>query len=177
MNFNFKKLNKGSSILELIFYVAIFGLTAVLVINSILVMLSSFKENNVNNYLSNNIKLIETISREIKNSDSITGLSSDNIKLAGTDALGNPRISQFVWDGTSVIFYENDVEIGALDSGNVDVLNLAFYQINSIVNDSVVDVNPLNSTAVTFQITLQSNYLGYSSVETFYNTLVLRGSY
>lgn len=177
MNFNFKKLNKGSSMLELIFYVAIFSLTAVLVINAILVMVSSFKENNVNNYLSHNIKLIETISREIKNSDAVTGLSSDNIKLSGTDSLGNPRTSQFLWDGNSVIFYENDVEIGALDSSNVDVLNLAFYQVNSIVDDSAGEVNPLNSTAISFEITLQSNYLGHSSVETFYNTLVLRGSY
>lgn len=175
-----KKQNKGNTLLELVFYIAIFSLTSVLVINSILSLVVSFKHNTVLNNLNNHTKILETISREIKNATSVSSITSTNLQLNGKDSLGNNKTSQFLLSGSNINFYENGVLVGVLNSPNVLVNDLSFVSLNHIrlgENYDAPSIVPLNTSLIKVSITLQSSFFGVSKTETFYNTLVLRGSF
>lgn len=176
----FKKLNKGYSMLELVFYIAIFSITALLVLNSILAMVSSFKENKAHNNLIQNSKIIEKISREIRNSESVNTISSSSLKLNNKDGAGNPRTSTFTLSGNDLNFYENDVLVGVLNPDNISVTSLTFTSVAFVRGDSVysaAEIVPLNSAAIKITLTLEVNSFGVIKSKTFYNTVVLRDSY
>jgi len=180
----FKKFNSGYGMLELVFYIAIFSITALLVLNSILTMLSSFKEVKANNNLIQSSKMLEKISREIRNSESIHTISSSSLKLNNKDDVGNPRTSTFTLSGTNLNFYENDVLVGTLNPANISVSSLVFTDIVLVYDDSAyisAEAAILNSDtgsdAVKIALTLEVNSFGVIKSKTFYNTVVLRESY
>jgi Tfp pilus assembly protein PilE len=176
----FKKLNKGYGILELVFYIAIFAVMSLLVINSILTMVSSFKETKANNNLIQSSKILEKISREIRNSESIHTISASSLKLNNQDSEGDPRTSTFTLSGDDLSFYENDILIDTLNPANISVTSLTFTNIVFVRNGSTYvaqDVVPLNSDAVKVAITLEVDTFGVVKSKTFYTTVVLRESY
>jgi len=176
----FKKLNKGYGILELVFYIAIFAIIALLVINSILTMVSSFKETKANNNLIQSSKILEKISREIRNSESIHTWSVSSLKLNNQDSAGNPRTSTFTLSGDDLNFYENDTLVGTLNPTNISVTSLTFTPVAFVRSTDVysaAEVVPLNSDAVKVALTLEVNSFGVIRSKTFYTTIVLRESY
>jgi len=180
----FKKLNKGYGMLELVFYIAIFSITALLVLNSILTMVSSFKETSANNTLIQSSKILEKISREIRNSESIHTISSSSLKLNNKNSAGNPRTSTFTLSGNDLNFYENDVLVGTLNPVNISVSSLVFTDIVLAYDDSAyisaeaaILNSDVSSDAVKVALTLEVNSFGVIKSKTLYTTVLLRGSY
>lgn len=172
---NFKKENKGYGLLELIFYIAIFSITAILVVNSIMTMVGAYKETSSNNHLIQSSKILERISREIRNSE-IYSINGDSITLTDKDS----STVTFTLSGGDISVYESGVLVGILNSSNLVVSDISFTPIISVRNGAAYDamaVVPLRSLGVKVSITMQSNRFGLLKEKTFYTSVVLRESY
>lgn len=173
--FNLKKNNRGYGLVELIFYVAIFSITSVLVLNSILTMVNAFKETSANNHLVQASKILERISREIRNAE-IYSIDGNSITLTDTDATS----VNFTFSNNDILLYESGTLLGPLNPANVRITSMSFSPVVSVRNGATYDagnVDPLGSSAVKVAITMQSNRFGLIKEKTFYTTIVLRESY
>ena len=129
-------------------------------------MVASFRKTQIVADINQTNQIIERLSREIRQADSIHTISSTNLKLNTTDTVGNPTTVTFTLSGTNLELRENDVLIGNLNPTTVAITALSFTQITNT-----------HSTAVKITMTVQSNRYGSTRTANFYDTLVLRGSY
>lgn len=163
----------GFSLIEIMVYLAIFTTLSILVINSFIVILSSFNTTNMNRKLleSGTISM-ERISREIrhaKNIDIMNSFLESNpgaLQLNSTDSSGNSMTIKFVNENSNLNLYKNDTLEGNLLGQNISVTNLTFNRITT-----------MQSEAIKIEMTLQ--YSGGNNIksENFYDTIVLRGGY
>lgn len=169
-----KTQNKnGFSLIEIMVYLAIFTTLSILVINSFIVILSSFNTTSMNRKLleSGTISM-ERISREIryaKNIDIVNSFLGSNpgaLQLNSTDSSGNFMTVKFINENSNLNLYKNDNLEGNLLGQNISVTNLIFSRITTT-----------ESEAVKIEMTLQ--YSGGNNIksENFYDTIVLRGGY
>ncbi len=161
-----KNKNSGFTVVEILFYIVIFVALSVVVINSLLVMTKSFKETTILTSLTSNGNIMESITREVKQANSIHTITANTLKLNTTDSGGAPRTVTFSLSGTNVQFSENDVVIGNLNSATVAVNSLSFTQITTA-----------ESRAVKISMTIRSTNDALSRTYEFYDTAVLRGLY
>lgn len=158
--------NRGSTIIELLFYIILFAMLSLVVINSLIVMTKSFKETTINKDLSESANILERISRDVKGSYSIQTISATSLKLNTADSVGANKTVQFSLSGTNIQVLENDVLIGNINSSNISVTALSFTQITTA-----------HGTAVKVSMTTQANRYASTRTADFYDTLVLRGDY
>lgn len=184
INFNKKQKNTGFSLLETLLYLSIFSLTAILVINSILVMLSSFREIAVNKDLASGAKILEILSREIRNADSIQIVENQSpflrsIVLNGTDELGASRVIRIDFENNEILLYEDDGLVGNLNSSNVIVNNLD-YEIIDFVREGDYDAletfDPITTT-IKIDLELESNRFGFNKIANFSTAILAREGY
>lgn len=163
-----KKKNQGLSMVELLFYIAVFSVLFLVVINSIIFMTRSFRETVVNTDLTQSTNIMERISRETRNATSIDTLSTDSLKLNTIDPITELASTiRFTLSGTNVELYDgSNVLVGNLNSPNVSVTSLSFTQITTT-----------EGTAVKIFMTVKSNHYNSVRTENFYDTVVLRGDY
>lgn len=179
-----KQKNKGSSLLEMVFYLALFSLTSVLVINAILTMLTSFREVSINKDLSSGAKILEIISREVRNSQSLQITENQNpflrsLTLNGLDDLGNPRIIRIDFANNDVSLYEDGVLVGNLNSDNIIVNNLNFEIIDFIREGDYDAVETFDEVSTTLKIylELQSNRFNSTKTVDFTTSIIAREGY
>lgn len=156
----------GYAILEIIFYIAIFSILSVAVIDSLIIMTKSFKETTIKGELAQSASIVEKISREIKQSYGINSLSTTDLVLNTMDSVGASKTVRFVLSDTDIQFYDNGTLVGNLNTNNIDITNLSFSEITTA-----------KGKAVRLSLSLRSNHDTLGRVENFYNTVVLRGSY
>jgi len=170
---NTQKKN-GYSIIEIIIYLAIFTALSILVINSFIVILSSFNKTDINRKLleSGSVSM-ERISREIrqaKNVDitnSTIGTNPGVLQLNTTDSGGNTIYVKFKKENDgSLKIYENSVNGNNLLTQYITATNLIFRRITTT-----------QSEAVKIEMTLEYSRGGITRSENFYDTVVLRGGY
>lgn len=165
-----KQLNKGLSIVELIFYVAIFTVLLLVVINSMIVMTKSYQETSINTDLTQSSNIMERLSRQIRNGGSISSITATSLKVAPPDSAFVPPSdanTRFTLSGTNIEVYDGrDTLVGNLNSPNVAVTALSFTQINTA-----------KGTAIKIALTVQSTRYRSVRTESFYDTIVLRGDY
>lgn len=163
------KLNnkkRGSSLVELIFYICIFSVLSLAVINSMLTMVKSLKETSLVRDLMGGSSVLERMSREIRQANSINTTSSSDIVLNTKDGLGNSKTIEFALSGSDILLKENGVLTGNLNSPNLIITGLSFSQITTV-----------KGTAVKFSISAKSSRDLTNRIENFYDTIVLRGDY
>lgn len=160
------KRNRGSSVLELLFYIAFFATLSLLVIDAMITMAKSFKETSVQMELMQGGNIIEKISREIRQADSINSISASDLKLNTKDDSGADKTEEFLLSSPNIQFLENNILTGNLNTPNITVTSLVFSQINTT-----------QSKAVKISLTIKSNNDKLSRAVDFYDTVVLRGSY
>lgn len=170
-----KTQNKnGFSIVEVIIYLAIFTAISILVINSFIVILSSFNTTNMNRkILESGTVVMERISREIrqaKNIDianSFLDINPGVLQLNSTDNEGSPITIKFKReDNGELNLYKNDNLEGNLLGNNLSVTSLIFSRIAMT-----------QSEAVRIRMTLEYSEGNNTKTENFYNTIILRDSY
>jgi hypothetical protein len=163
------KINKnknGYAILELLFYISFFTLLSLVVINAMITMAQSFKEMETYTRLLQGGTIMERISREIRQAESIGLISANSLKLNTTDDAGIAKTVGFLLVGSNIEFRENDVLIGNLNAPDVIISGLTFTTINTT-----------EGTGIKIVLTAQSANDKYNRSADFYDTVVLRGSY
>lgn len=167
------KNKKGYSIIEILVYLAIFTAVSILVINSFIVILSSFNTTNMNRkLLESGSVVMERMSREIRQASTVDivnstlGSSPGVLQLNSTDGSDNPMVMKFAVVGQALNIYRDGDSLGNLLDQNVSVTSLIFRRISTT-----------NSEAVKIEMTLFYSKGQISKSVNFYDTIILRGGY
>ncbi|MFA6251339.1 MAG: hypothetical protein WC603_01800 [Candidatus Paceibacterota bacterium] len=160
---------KGYSLIEIIIYLAIFTALSILVINSFILILSSFNTTNTNRkLLESGVVSMERMSREMRRAQGVTFNSSSNIVLIGVGGFGDPSTVKFVGEDGALNIYKNDnlEPEGNLLGPNVSLSSLVFRHITTT-----------ESEGIKIEMTLEYSSGNISKSANFYNTIIFRGSY
>ena len=163
---NYKNLNDGYTIFELLFYISFFALLSLLVINAMVTMTKSFKETAIQAELAQSGSIMEKMSREIRQAYDISSINSTDLNLNTTDSAGAEKTVEFLLSGSNVQFLENSVLTGNLNAPNIVVTGLSFTQIITG-----------KGKAVKIVLSIRSSNDSLARVQDFYDTVVLRGNY
>lgn len=163
---NIKKTNSGYALLETIFYIFLFAILSIAVINAMITMTKSFKETAIQSELMQGGNIIERISREVRQAYAINSISANNLKLNTKDGAGANKTIEFSLSGSDIRLLDNDVFTANLNTSNITVTSLTFTQITTV-----------KGTAVKIFLTIKSNHDSQNRNENFYDTIVLRGDY
>ncbi|MEX2028996.1 MAG: hypothetical protein WD963_00750 [Candidatus Paceibacterota bacterium] len=161
-----KPLSGGYAVLELLFYIALFSILSLVVINAMITMARSFRETSLQAEFVQSGNIMERISREIRQAYDINSITTSSLKLNIKDNLGAEKTVEFLLSGSNVQILENDVLVGNLNSPNTTVTGLTFTQITTAEGKAV---------KIFFSVQSSNDTLGRT--HNFYNTVVLRGSY
>jgi len=157
---------KGYAILELLFYIALFSILSLVVINAMIIMARSFKETALQAEFMQGGGIMERISREIRASYSINSISANNLKLNTKDDAGANKTVEFLLSGSNIQLLENDVITGNLNNPDMIITDLSFTEITTAEGKAV---------KVFFSFNSSNDVLGRT--QDFYDTIVLRGNY
>jgi len=169
---NFRKKGNlvwGYSIIEIIVYLAIFTALSILVINSFILILSSFNTTNINRkLLESGVVSMERMSREIRKAQGAILNGPSDVLLIGVGGFGNPSRTRFVNENGELNLYKNNnlEKEGNLLGQNISLTSLVFRYITTV-----------ESKAIKIEMTLQYSLGNNNKSENFYNTIVLRGGY
>lgn len=158
----------GYTLLEVLFYIALFSILTFVVIDSLITMTRAFRQTTVQADLMSASSFMERISREIRQASSVNSISASDLKLNTKDELGNDKTVRFLLSGTDVQFFENDILTGNLNTPNIQVTALSFTHIT---------IPTSNGKAVKFSLSAKSSRDTTNRVKNFYNTINFRGDY
>lgn len=171
MNFlRFK--NKGTSLVELLIYVAILALILVTLINMILVIGRTYGRLKSSRAIETVGEVaLEQMVREIRkasavNPTSVLGTSPGKLILVTIDDAGNPATMEFSLIGEAIYQRFNEGAYQPLTASSSAVTNLIFRELANG-----------RTKAVRAELTAQSGEGTAFRSENFYTTIVLRGSY
>ncbi|OIO29940.1 hypothetical protein COX93_00325 [Candidatus Nomurabacteria bacterium CG_4_10_14_0_2_um_filter_30_12] len=161
-----KNWKGGYVLLETVFYILLFAILSIAVIDSLITMTKAFKETMIQSELMQGGNVMERISREVRQAYGINLITANSLKINTKDSDGVNKTVEFLLSGADIRLLENDVFTGNLNTSNVTITDINFTQINT-----------LKGTAVKIFLTVKSNYDLQNRNETFYDTVVLRGDY
>lgn len=159
----------GYSLVEILIYLAIFTVLSILVINSFIIILSSFNATSINRkLLESGLSSMERVSREIRQSKDIdiANSSSTILQLNSTNSLNNNTIIKIASENGDLNLYEDNNLVGNLLNENISLTNLMFRRISTT-----------EGQAVKIEMTLEYSRGNNIKSENFYNTIILRGGY
>ena len=152
---------RGYAILELLFYIALFSILSLVVIEAMITMAQSFKETAIQAELAQSGTIMERMSREIRQANNISSISATDLVLnigSGT--------SEFKFISSNIQFWQNGSSVGNLNSLNIVVTGLTFTQIITT-----------KGKAVKIALSVRSSNDSAARIFDFYDTIVLRGAY
>jgi len=161
-----KRNSAGYTIVELFFYISLFTVLSVVVINAMITMSQSFRETSVQGEFIEAGNIMEKISREIRGAISVSSISNTDLVLNTKDSSGVSKTVEFLVSGNNLQFLDNGSLVGNLNTGNIIVSGTSFTGITTAqgyaikVSFAVSSVNDSRNRTVTFN-----------------DTIVLRGSY
>src|SRR3989344_3183177 len=161
-----RKTKGGYKLIEILFYIALFSVLTLAIINSFITMTKAFKEISIQSDLVQSSLVIERMSREIRQAYGINSIATSDLKLNTKDEADNNKTVRFVLSGTNIQLYENDVLTGNLNTPNIQAVDLSFAQITTV-----------NGNAIKVSLSVKSGRDTINRVENFYNTVLLRGDY
>jgi hypothetical protein len=156
----------GYAILETLFYISLFAILSIAVIDALITMTKAFKETTTQSELMQGGNMMEKISREIRQANDVRILNENDIELDSIDSNGDNRTIEFKFSASNIEFIENNTLIDNLNTANIAVVDLNFRQINTT-----------KGVAVKVRLTVKSNHDLLGRNESFYDTVVLRGKY
>ena len=105
-----KKNNNGYSLIEMIFYIALFAMLTTVIINAMMTMTKSFKEVSIQREITQGGEIMERISREIRQANKVYSLNTSNDLVLDTkDVSGNSKLIEFRLINNSVQLIESSV--------------------------------------------------------------------
>ena len=164
---NIKKNKNGYAVLELIFYIALFVVLSLVVIDAMITMARSFRETSIQAEFVQSGTIMERMSREIRASYDIDVTSTNtDLKLNTKDDDGVEKIIEFKLVGSDIQLWDAGINIGNLNTPNIIISALTFTQITTA-----------KGKAVKIFLTIKSANDVLGRTQNFYDTIVLRGSY
>jgi type II secretory pathway pseudopilin PulG len=166
-------LKSGYSIVEIIIYVAVFAVVAVVIMNAFIVLVSFFNQTRTNHdFIKSGNLAMERISREVRLANNIRtatstlGTSPGVLDLDSVDASNNPNTIKFNVSSGALNLSENGTLVDNILAPNMQVTSLIFRQITTT-----------NSTGVKIEMTIQDTRDKLGLTEKFSDTVILRGGY
>src|SRR3990167_7990033 len=159
-----KNFKKGYAILELLFYISFFTVLALVVINAMIAMAKSFRETAIYAELDQSANIMERMSREIRQANSISSISPTNLILNTKD--DNDKTVEFKFVSPNIQFWNDGSNVGDLNSPKIIVTGLTLTEITTA-----------KGKAVKIVLSIRSVNDSLSRTVDFYDTIVLRGSY
>lgn len=164
-----KNKNKGYTLIETLFYVALFALLAITVTNSLIRMGKSFKEVVIYKNALQNSSIVENLTRDIRQSSGVQAINTNgnNIVLKIFDVNTNTeKTVEYRLVGNNLAFYQNNTFISNLNHSSIIVKSLTFSRANTAKGEYVV-----------FNIVLGHSADSLNRDFNFQNTIVLRDGY
>ncbi len=163
-----KQKTKGSSLVELVFYISILAVLTLVVVNSLIVMAKAYRETVINRDFMQAGPIMDRMSRTIREGTGALSVSAfgPSIKVNIQNDAQIYKPVEFVLVSGNIELYENDVFIGNLNPANLTVRDLSFTFIDTSAG-----------LAVKIAMTVQANRYPNLRSEDFYNTVALRGAY
>ena len=161
-----KNWRGGYVLLETIFYIALFAILSIAVIDALATMTKSFKETTIQAELMQGGDIMERISREIRQASSVNSISINDLKLSSVSSIGVNKTIEFLLSGSDIQLLENGSFVANLNTQNLTVVSLTFAQINTV-----------KGVAVKVFLRVMSKHDTFERNQDFYDTVVLRGSY
>src|SRR3989338_7891382 len=155
-----KKNNKGYAALELIFYISLFAVLSIAVIDSILVMTKTLQGAKAERELIRGGEIMERMSREIRQAKEIVSVQANNLKITVPDGEGEKEI-EFKLNNSNLELIENHTLTGNLNGPGTLVSSVIFSQINTAKGKAV---------KISLSIASKTNQ---SRSENYYNTVNL----
>jgi len=162
-----RKTNRGASIIETLFYIVIFVVISIAVINAMIMMMRSFKETKVEREIVQSGEIMERVVREIRGAYLIDPQSTaTDLKIYTKSGSGVSKLEDFNFTASNLQFSEDGVLTGNLNGPNISVQDASFTQITTAVGK-----------AVKIMITVKAKDDARARTYVFDNTVVLRGTY
>jgi hypothetical protein len=163
---NRRELTRGYTLVEVIFYVVLFAILSIVLLDVMITMTGLFMKTMINRDIMQGSTIMENISRELKQANDFS-FASNTLTLNTEDSYGNPKTITYSFSNPNMQI--NDSVLGNL--GNLNTPNV------SITNFNVITINTLKGKAAKLDLVIKSNRDSESRTENFENTLILRGSY
>ncbi len=162
----------GFTLVEMIIYIAFFGVLSVLAIDSTFIVMKSFHSLRLTQNINQSATVgLERMSREIRNAygidtvNSTFGSNPGRLTLNTKDGAGVNTTIEFYVNDNQLFLKEGGIDKGSLMTKNAVLTNLVFYQI----------ANP-ESRAVKIEMTIRDTRGDLQKNVNFYDTIILRGS-
>ena len=163
---NIKNKNFGYSLIEVLFYVALFAILSVVLLDVLITMTGLFMKTITNRDLMQGSIITENISRELKQADSFS-FNSNVLTVNTKDDSNNPKTVMYTLSGGNIQVIDSVLgDLGNLNSPNT-----------SVVSFNISLINTLKSKAAKINLEVGSNRYAENTTEDFENTIILRGSY
>ena len=160
--------NKGLTVIELVFYLAIMSMLTSAVVYSIYGLVSTYQKIQVvKDVERSGMIAMDRIGKELRNATAIDSISSNSVQVSSLVGSGTRTVMFTLNASTGIIrILENGVDMGPLTSFNASTTRLAFFQMTTP-----------KSKAVKIEMTVVASSTRYAERANFYNTVTLRGSY
>ena len=161
-----RKIKNGYTLVEVLFYVALFAILSVVLLDVLIMMTGLFMKTMVNSDITQGSIITENISRELKQADDFS-FSSGILVVDTKDDSNNDKTITYT-------FSNSNIQITDSVRGNLGNLNTPNV---SVVDFDVITINTLKGKAAKINMTVRSNRDPENNTEDFENTIVLRGDY
>lgn len=159
--------------MEMLIYVAISALLTVATVTVIVELSSSYRTLVVNRHILGSAGItMERLTREIRAATSVDTVASvfnqhpGALELLTLDSSGGTRRVRFSTANGRILISENGAAALPISSGNASTTNLVFRHITTP-----------KSQAVRIELTIAATSSAVTKQATFYDSIVLRGSY
>lgn len=168
MRRQYSNIQRGFSLLEMLIYISILTITAVIVVDILLSTAKSYNSFKISRSINSTVSTsLERMTREIRAADDVLLIGSTfdthpgrlTLQIASTT-------SEFYLDGNVLKIKEGGIDAGSLTSSKLSVDNLVFRLLDNGV-----------SKAVRIEMTLLGTERNITKAKTFYSFAVLRNSY
>lgn len=160
------KKNKGFSLVEMIVYLAIMTVITITLVQSFIVVLKSNKSSFIDSVIRNSgYSIMENIIRETRKSEDINICSSSLLSLIQKD---NNVVIFSINDGVMTLSEGIGIQT---DKGTLNSSDIKITDFNCNI------INTTKSKAVKLKIELSTQVNDQNKTESFYSTVILRGSY
>jgi len=160
-------MQRGFTLIEILIYTAILAIAAVMVIQSILVLIPSFNELRRTEVVNRNaVAVLERTVREVRDANSVDLVGSTFDTHPGTVVLNVTGGSRTVYAENGRVFIEEGGDPVALTQTGAFVDSLIFTYATTTSGE-----------AVQVELTLSTSRGNSTTTATFHSGAVLRGSY
>jgi type II secretory pathway pseudopilin PulG len=172
--FSYRKKNKGYSLVEMVIYVTILSVLALIIVNTLLMLTRSYTTVKTNRLIGLSVgTAMERMTREIRKGISIDQVSSvfngsnGKLVMSSTDSFGNATTTQFYLSSGKVMIKQGTGAEAPLTLASTTISSLVFRQMST---------STVSAVKIEMQIQASST-AGRTVTFDIFDTIVLRGAY